>query len=83
MLGFSKLLFLIVVIVVVWYGFKWLGQSGTTRVRDDAPRRRARSAERTAVSAEDTVECPVCKTYVLARDPGNCGRSNCPYPGGK
>ncbi len=82
MLGFSKLLFLVVVIAVVWFGFKWLGQGGKTQVREDAPRRRTRRADRAAVSAEDTVECPVCKTYVLARDPRNCGRAGCPYPGG-
>ncbi len=84
-LSFSKLVFLIVVIAVVWYGFKWLGHTEARRVnRDDTrPRARARTADRAAVSAEDTVRCSVCDTYVVARDPRSCGRAGCPYPPAK
>ncbi len=79
-LGFSKLVFLVVVILVVWYGFKWLNRSGAapTRQRDAKPR--AGTTNRTSVGAEDMVKCTVCDTYVVARDPRNCGRSGCPYP---
>jgi hypothetical protein len=79
--GFSKLVFLVIVIAVVWYGFKWLGRTEAPSTRQGRAKPHARSGERTAVGAQDTVKCPVCETYVVARDPGKCGRAGCPYPG--
>jgi DNA-directed RNA polymerase subunit RPC12/RpoP len=32
------------------------------------------------ISAEDTVECPRCGTYVVPKGAVSCGRADCPYP---
>jgi uncharacterized protein len=90
MFGFSlqKLFVLAAIVGAVWYGFKMVSRLKEARKLDERaragkPRRTARrgtgGAERPADSAEDMVQCPVCKTYVAARAAGNCGRSDCPY----
>ncbi len=91
MFGFSlqKLLVLAAVVAAVWYGFKWV--SRLQQARDAAaggPPKKSRwpgAAWRKAKTAppqdaaEDMTECPVCRTYVSARGPANCGRADCPY----
>ncbi len=89
MFGFSiaKLLFTIVIVAIVWYGFKWVGrvQAGRGaeegRLRSGKPAAR-RSREDSAVEgAVDMVKCAVCEEYVPAGQAANCGRPDCPYPG--
>ena len=65
-----KILFTIVVIVVVWYGFKWLNRrQQVQRVRAKSERLgEAGSNKNTAV--EDMVQCPDCGAYV-AEDGGH------------
>jgi len=85
MLGLSlgKLLFTIVVVAAVFFGWKWL--SRVQAVRGGAPRRVREKAERPsappAVEAVDMVACPVCGDYVPAKGARSCGRSGCPYAG--
>ena len=89
MFGFSiqKLLFTILVIVIVWYGFKMLARlqerrDGGNAVRRPASRRAARrKAAPTETDAEDMVACAACGAFVAARRPRSCGRDDCPYPG--
>jgi len=91
MFGFSlpKLLFTILVVVVVVYGFKAIGrlqerrESDEEAVRKPPPRSgggKSASAPR-ATEAEDMVACPACGTYVAAHGARSCGRADCPYPG--
>jgi cytochrome c-type biogenesis protein CcmH/NrfF len=69
----QKILILAAVVAAVWYGFKYF-----TRV--DQQRREKVSRERDAREGiADTVQCPVCQTYVAARGAVNCGKSGCPY----
>ena len=92
MFGFSlpKLIFTILVVVVVFYGFKAVTRlqerrqaSGDT---NDAPRggtqasARGRSAPESDGS-EDMIACTDCGTYVAASGARSCGRGDCPYPG--
>ena len=59
-----KILFTIVVIVAVWYGFKWLNRRQQVQ-RDRAKNGRlgeAGGGKNTAV--EDMVQCPDCGAYV-------------------
>lgn len=76
--GFSKLVVLIGIVVAFWYGFKLLGQLDKTRRRQGGgtPRRQAGGRSR---EIEDTVQCPVCKAYVVAKSAGPCDRPDCPY----
>ena len=87
MLGFSlgKLLVLIAIILVVWYGFKMIGRLDRQRREEvgrssRGPMRKARKSAEPA--AEDMIKCRVCGTYVSAGpDTRSCGRRDCPYPG--
>ena len=89
MFGFSlpKLLFTILVIAAVWYGFKMLARWQERRENADgaerAPARRRRRRRETAAApeAEDMVACALCGTYVAAQGARSCGRADCPYPG--
>jgi hypothetical protein len=82
-LSLSKLLVLLIVVGVVWYGFKYLKLreqqlARAARAAADQASRTARSAGPEAVGpAEDLSKCPVCETYV-ARDARSCGRADCP-----
>ena len=80
MLGFSlsKLAVLIGIVVAIWYGFKLVGRLDKARKQQGggSPQRREGGK---ATEVEDTVQCPVCKAYVVARSAGPCDRPDCPY----
>ncbi|MHA1114340.1 MAG: hypothetical protein ACTSRY_07530 [Alphaproteobacteria bacterium] len=70
MFGFSltKILFLVVVIAAIVYGFRWIERAGKTkRSRGDG------------AAAEETTECAVCGAYVTTAGASDCGRDDCPY----
>jgi uncharacterized protein len=83
--GLSKLIVLIAILLVVWYGFKLIGQ--LDRARKQALRARSQAARgagrRTAAAperaVEDMIKCSACGTYVAARHPTRCGRADCPW----
>lgn len=89
MFGFSlpKLLFTILVIAAVWYGFKmlarWQERRDGAEGAERTPARRRRRGRRDAApaDAEDMVACALCGTYVAASGARSCGRADCPYPG--
>ena len=93
MFGFSlqKLIFTILVIVVVFYGFKAVARLQERRnAAENAgggdAGRPAKAQARTAAArsdpgAEDMVACRVCGTYVASTGTRSCGRDDCPYPG--
>jgi uncharacterized protein len=76
MFGFSlaKLLVLAAIIAAVWYGFKIIGRRNqSSKVAGNEP-------ESPRISAEDTIECTRCGTYVVVAGAVSCGRADCPYP---
>lgn len=76
MFGFpslSKLLVLITVVVVVWYGFKLVGRLDAARKSNVKPRRRQDTL------GVDTQLCHVCGTYVAPGPGAGCERPDCPY----
>jgi len=78
--GFGKLAVLIGIVVAVWYGFKLVGrldQARKQQQRGGNPARRGGGGKPPKV--EDTVQCPVCKAYVVAKSAGPCDRPDCPY----
>lgn len=92
-LSFAKVLLLVLVVAVVWFGFRWLTQLTTSAPggpglarRDRAqPRESTRESPRqsraeSARAIEDLAPCPRCNAYVSAQEPTACGRVDCPYP---
>jgi uncharacterized protein len=78
--GFGKLAVLIGIVVAVWYGFKLVGrldQARKQQQRGGNPTRRDSGGK--VPEVEDTVQCPVCKAYVVAKSAGPCDRPDCPY----
>ncbi len=85
MFGFSlpKLVFTILVVVVVFYGFKAISQLQERREKRVANRASARGTDATtkrSAGVEDMVACTTCGTFVPARSARSCGRGDCPYP---
>jgi hypothetical protein len=82
-LGFGKLLLLVILILLVWYGFKYAARVQIIRqgVRDEVARRRGASpgGATSARPIEDLVKCATCDSYVAATGTANCGRSGCPW----
>ena len=81
MLGFSvtKLLVLVLIVAVIWYGFKWVGK--LDRERKAAIRRREEADRRPSPDAQDMVRCDVCGSFVQAQGARKCDRPDCPFPG--
>jgi uncharacterized protein len=70
----SKLIILALAIGAIWYGFKLF-----TRI-DQQRRQKVAQERKDAVSGvAETVQCPVCGTYVAAIGAADCGKSACPY----
>lgn len=85
MFGFSlpKLIFTVLVVVVVIYGFKAVTQLQERRERQVANRGKSGgggAAAKSSAAVEDMVACDVCGTFVPARSARSCGRGDCPYP---
>ncbi len=80
----GKLLLLIVFILVIWYGFKYVNrieeirQSFKRAARAAAARSQGRRGA-PAIKAEDMVKCSACGVYVTASGASNCGRADCPW----
>jgi hypothetical protein len=81
---FGKLLVVIAVIAIAWFGWRWFQRWEKER-RQIADRRDASDAMRRqrdgrpAAEVEDLVRCRVCGAFVAA-GARNCGRQDCPYP---
>ena len=85
MFGFSlpKLIFTVLVVVVVFYGFKAISQLQERREKQVADRASARgtdAAAKRSAGVEDMVACATCGTFVPTRSARSCGRGDCPYP---
>ena len=76
--SFTKLLLTTVIILAIWYGFKWVGRLDRARkkkaLKDQGGEPESRMAE-----AESLVKCAVCGTYVSSGGAAPCGREDCPY----
>ena len=84
MLSFPKLVVLVAVVAIIWFGFRWF---------ERWERERRRASERSPgqlgngrqgpvgghAGAEEMQACRVCGTYVAAGARA-CSRPNCPLP---
>ena len=79
-IGFSKLAVLIGIVAAVWYGFKFVGQLDRARKQAQASKPpRPSGGGGKAPEVEDTVQCPTCGAYVVAKTASPCERPDCPY----
>lgn len=85
MLSFPKLVVLVAVVAVIWFGFRWLERVGRARrraaERAQARLGRGRPGPIGGVETQEMKACAVCGTYVAATAQA-CGRPKCPFPGG-
>ncbi|MGO8917739.1 MAG: hypothetical protein ACLQJR_17690 [Stellaceae bacterium] len=75
-----KLLLLVLMIAVVWFGFRYVSRVDAIRrhVREEM-KRRQRPRGPVSIEAEDLVKCTQCGAYVAARSASSCGRKDCPW----
>jgi ribosomal protein L32 len=81
-LSFGKLLVLALLVLAIWYGFKYAGRM--EQVRQAVKRARAAAEQKRSggpprLQAEDMVKCRICGTYVAAHGVGKCGQPDCPW----
>lgn len=77
--GFTKLAVLILIVLAIWYGFKFVGQLDKARKESQANKPPRQSGSGNTPDVEDTVQCPVCGAYVVAKTASPCERPDCPY----
>lgn len=85
-LSFTKLLLLAILILIVWYGFKYAARVEAVRqvLRAEALRRRQggevrRNRSSAGRTVEDLVKCERCGAFVAATGAANCGKPQCPW----
>ncbi len=81
-LSLGKSLLLVLLVVIVWYGFKYVARVEAIRraLREELRRRQGGAApRRPTIPAEDLVKCAQCGAYVAARGATSCGRADCPW----
>ena len=76
--SFNKLLLTTVIILAIWYGFKWVGRLDRAR-KKKALKDKGGEPEIRSEEAESLVKCAVCGTYVTSGGAESCGREDCPY----
>lgn len=85
-ISFGKVVLLVAVVAVVWFGYRWLQR--WDKERREAERREAAQLGRQGGqapdpaprAAEEMTACRVCGTYVAPAAARACGRPNCPFP---
>ena len=73
--SFEKILLLIAIVTVVWYGIRWIGRLAAER---KALQRMAKRKPPTQRSVEDMVKCRLCGDYVPATGVASCAKTDCP-----
>jgi len=73
---FGKILLLVLVVAIVWFGFRHL-----TRVTEMVIRRGGfhPGSPRDSAPSETMSECRVCGVWQPSRTASPCGRADCPY----
>ena len=75
----TKLLTLILLIVVVWFGYKVVARlNANAKARRDEIKGGA-GLPRPRPNAEEMVRCASCGVYVSSTKATSCGRPDCPY----
>lgn len=81
-LSVTKLLLLAILILIVWYGFKYAARVEAVKkaVRAEALRRGVGGdMRRPKRPVEDLIKCQRCGAFVAGRGAANCGKPQCPW----
>lgn len=84
-MSLGKLLLLALIILAVWYGFRYAARVEAVRQakRAGAQGRRGGGtiggARTPAPPVEDLVKCQRCGAFVAANGAANCGKPGCPW----
>ncbi|HWE74458.1 MAG TPA: hypothetical protein VG328_14940 [Stellaceae bacterium] len=86
-LSLTKLLTLAILVLIVWYGFKYAARLEAVKqaIRAEAQRRRPGGGNlggdmrSSARPVEDLVKCQRCGSFVAAVGAANCGKPQCPW----
>ena len=76
---FLKFLLTILVIAVVWFGFKYLQRIAELKERRDRLGPGSPGRPSATAKVQDLVQCPVCATWQSGAVVRPCGRTDCPY----
>lgn len=83
MFGLSpgKLLFTVLIVAAVWYGFKWLNryqaqQKKSAKGQGNGGNNGSQGGDN---PVEDLVACEKCGDYVISDKKSGCGKTGCPY----
>ena len=79
MFSLTKLLTLALLVLAVWYAFKWAARVNRIGREHERTRRQAAGEKRRTIPAEDMVRCADCGVYVSPTSATACGRPGCPY----
>lgn len=81
MFGFSptKLLFTVLVIAAIWYGFKWLNRNTGGDLTNRGGDKGATPSRPGDDVVEDMVRCEVCGDFMPSGRTKSCGRADCPH----
>ncbi|WP_207477653.1 hypothetical protein [Arenibaculum pallidiluteum] len=71
----SKWIFLALVVLALWYGYRWYER--TKRIRAEERGRVRAGAAPASRTSEDMRQCPACGVYIAA-DAAPCARPDCP-----
>ncbi len=80
-----KLLLLALVLLLVWYGVRFVTRVGQVHqalrraAEQAAMNAQGRAQPLQAIATEDLVKCGVCGAFVPAKSTASCGRAGCPY----
>ena len=80
-----KLLLLALILLVAWYGVRFITRVGQVRqalrraAEQAAMNAQGRTQPRQAIATEDLVKCGICGAFVPAKSATSCGRPDCPY----
>jgi uncharacterized protein len=83
-LSFGKFIVLALLVLAIWYGFKYAGRveqvrQALKRAQAAAERQRGGRGGAQRLQAEDMVKCRICGAYVAAQGVGKCDRPDCPW----
>ncbi len=82
-MSIGKLLVLALIILAVWYGFKYVSRVEALRQNRRAATQRGGAniggMRAAAKPVEDLVKCQRCGAFVAAEGTANCGKSGCPW----
>jgi hypothetical protein len=76
---FSKILTLILLIAVVWCGYRYVARINARMQAKQKLDTSEGKLPRPRPNAEEMIRCPVCNVYVSATKATSCGRPDCPY----